>query len=134
MTCVGSLDTNVVLRLLLRDVPKQHLAAKRLVENTPGQLAIADIAILETAFVLTRNYGFSRTQTQEILMRLMQLPQINCNRNLFAYALPLYVAHPSLSLEDCVLSIYAKLGDALPLYTFDRKLAAHSSNTKLLAV
>lgn len=132
MSCVGSLDTNVILRLLLRDVPKQHQAAKRLVENAPGQLAIADLAIIETAFVLTRNYGFTREHVQEVLTRLMLLPQINCNRNLFSIALPVYVVNPSVSLEDCVLATYAKLNDALPLYTFDKKLASHSPNAKLL--
>lgn len=129
---MGSLDTNILLRLLVNDIPEQHKAALNLVENSTGQLAIADTAVMEVVFVLERYYELERKYIAEALEKLVGLPKFNCNRALFAKSLPLFVNHSSLSFEDCCLSIYAELNNALPLWTFDKKLANQSINAKLL--
>ncbi len=128
----GSLDANVVLRLLLNDVPKQHKAAVDLLTGTTSQFAIADVAIMEVVFVLCRAYEFSREQAAEAIDGLMKLGGINCNRSLFAKALPLFVEHPALSFEDCCLATYAQLNRAEPLWTFDKKLANQASSVQLI--
>lgn len=128
----GSLDANVLLRLLLNDVPAQHRAALALLDNARGQLAITDTAIIEVVFVLGRHYGFERAQIAEAIEGLMALPEVNCNRKLFERALPLFAGHPGLSFEDSCLSVYAALHDAEPLWTFDQKLARQAANAKLL--
>lgn len=129
---VGSLDANIILRLLLNDVPKQNQAAMSLLKNASGQFAIADIALVEVAFVLERAYEFKRPQIVEVLQAFMQQPSINCNRILFDNAFELFEQHTSLSLEDCCLAVYAKLNDAEPLFTFDKKLANSSLHAQLL--
>lgn len=53
----------------------------------------------------------------------MAQANINCNRQLFEVALPLYQSHTSLSFVDCCLAGYAVLGDSTPLYAFDKALA-----------
>ncbi len=132
-TSAGSLDANILLRVLLNDIAKQHQAAVQLLENSGGQLAVADTAIIEIVFVLVRYYKFSRTQAREAIEGLLSLPNINCNRPLFQKALPLFVKRPDLSFEDCCLALYATLNDAEPLWTFDRKLATHAPSARLLA-
>lgn len=129
----GSLDTNILLRLLLNDIPEQHAAAKELMHRASGQFAIADTAVIELAFVLERHYGFSRLQIAEALDGLMRLKEINCNRVLFENALPVFTKHSGLSFEDCCLSSYAKLNKAEPLWTFDKKLANQASNAMLVS-
>jgi len=128
----GSLDVNVILRLLVNDVPEQYLAAKKLLTNAKDQLAVSDTALIEVAFVLHRAYGLTRPEVKEAIEGFMTFSQINCNRILFDQALEIYLAHPSLSLEDCAIATYAKLNNALPLYTFDQKLAKISKDIKLL--
>src|SRR5579884_2369618 len=128
----GSLDANVLLRLLLNDNPAQHRAAATLVEKASGQFAVADTAIIETVFVLERYYGLTRSQIGEAIQGLMKLPQINCNRALFAQALTLFMRHVSLSFEDCCLTTYAVLNEATPLWTFDQKLAHQASRAQLI--
>jgi len=130
----GSLDTNVVLRLLLNDIPDQHAAAQRLVEQAHDQFAVADIVLIELVFALIRYYGFSRAQIAEALDGFMKLKEINCNRALFEKAMPLYVNHSGLSFEDCCLTVYAQLTDAEPLWTFDKKLANQTPSAKLVTV
>lgn len=129
----GSLDTNVILRLILNDIAAQHTAATELIEKSRNQFAVADTAIIEVAFVLSRNYGFTRPAIRETLENLLSLPQINTNRALFDKALPMYVSHAGLSLEDCCLHAYAELNDATPLWTFDKKLASQAEHAALVA-
>lgn len=128
----GSLDANVVLRLILNDIPKQYVAAKRLIENSQKQFAVSDTALIEVVFALDRYYNLTRPQVRELILGFMSLKQINSNRIMFDNALDLYESAPSLSLEDCAIATYAKLNKALPLYTFDKKLASHSPDAKLL--
>lgn len=128
----GSLDANVLLRLLLNDVPKQHAAAIKLMEISTDQFAVADTAIIEVVFVLERHYQFSRPQIKEAIDGLASLPSLNCNRELLSGALPLYARHQKLSFEDCCLAVYAELNNALPLWTFDIKLAHQARGAKLV--
>jgi len=119
----GSLDANVLLRLLLNDLEDQHQAVLALFDHTRHQFAVADTAIIEVVFVLERYYAFTRSQIQEAIEGLMSLPQVNCNRALFEQALPLFCEHSKLSFEDCCLTVYASLNNAQPLWSFDQKLA-----------
>lgn len=132
---LGSLGANVLLRLLLNDIPDQHHAVLKLFEDTSGQFAVADTAIIEIIFVLCgKDYGFTREQAAEAIDGLIKLKEINCNETLFEKALPLFIAHPKLSFEDCCLSVYATLNDAEPLWTFDRKLASQAPSAKLMTL
>jgi predicted nucleic-acid-binding protein len=131
----GSLDANILLRLLLNDIPDHHQAVLKLFRNASGQFAVADTAIIEIAFVLCgKDYAFTREQAAEAIDGLMNLKEVNCNRMLFDKALPQFVAHLKLSFEDCCLSVYATLGDAEPLWTFDRKLASQAPSAKLMSL
>ena len=128
----GSLDTNVVLRYILQDVPEQFRAARQLFSSATGPFLLTDTALTEIAFVMEREYGIDRVQIAALLDRVMRLSVIVCNRSFFVDALELFVAHPALSMEDCCLAVQAKDGDAVPLYTFDKKLTRHVPYAKLL--
>lgn len=131
---VVSIDTNVLLRLLIDDVPKQHLAAVKLY-NTSGQLAVADIAVMEVLFVLQgKTYGFTRGQIVDTVQSIIKLEKLNCNRALFVTALHTFTDHPALSFEDCCLAAYAELNHAEPLWTFDKKLANQTKQARLLTI
>jgi predicted nucleic acid-binding protein len=128
----GSLDANVILRLLLNDVPEQHAAALALFHSGPNKFAVADTAIIEVVFVLCRAYSFTRIQAAEALEGLLKLQELDFNRRLFEEALPIFVKHPGLSFEDCCLAIYAQLNEAEPLWTFDKKLASQTAAARLV--
>ncbi|MGH7233826.1 MAG: PIN domain-containing protein [Candidatus Saccharimonadales bacterium] len=128
----GSFDTNVLLRLLLNDIPAQHAAVKDLIDKTGGRFVVADTAIIELVFVLDRHYGFSRDHIAEAIDGLMKLKEIDCSHALFEKALLVFTKHGGLSFEDCCLSIHAQLNDAEPLWTFDKKLANQAANSQLI--
>jgi predicted nucleic-acid-binding protein len=128
----GSLDANVLLRLLLNDVPEQHVKALRLFKERDGRFALADVAVIEVVFVLCRAYGFTRGQAAEAIGGVIRLSGVNLNRALFRKALLVFVKHPALSFEDCCLSVYAELNDAEPLWTFDKKLVNQTASARLV--
>lgn len=125
-TVGGSLDTNVILRLLLRDSEAQYLLAKKLID-TGSTFHVADIS-----FVLDRYYNLSRLDIKLILENLLYIDNLNFNRVLLIQSLDYFTEHPKLSLEDCMLAVYAKLNNAEPLYTFDKKLASQVDGAKYL--
>lgn len=130
----GSLDANVVLRLLLNDVPDQHRAAVTLVESADVPFVVSDVAVIEVVFALCRYYKFSRAAAAEAIEGLMSLTRIECNRVMFKHALAFFADHPKLSFEDCCLAAYAELSNAQPLWTFDKKLAGQAHSARLVPV
>ena len=132
MPGAGSFDANVLLRLLLDDVPNQHTAAVRLMESSETSFLVADVAIIEVVLALCRYYEFSRDAAAEAITGLMAQPKIDCSRALFTSALRLFTGHPKLSFEDCYLATYAELFDAQPLWTFDKKLASQAPSARLV--
>ena len=67
-----ALDTNVLMRYLVGDVPQQAEAARVLIDGlTPDEPGyICREVVLEVAWVLERSYGFTRRQVAEALMDL----------------------------------------------------------------
>ena len=128
----GSLDTNVVLRLLLGAVPDQQESGLQLLDQPGVRFHVTDVVFAEAAFVMARAYGMSRPDIRLALTGFCALPQIQADQRLVTAALDLYVDRPSLSFEDSYLAAAAVESGAVPLYTFDGKLAKQAPNTKLL--
>lgn len=119
----GSLDANVVLRLLLDDVPQQRASAQRLLES--GVYRVNVVAVVEVAFVLARAYQLDRAKIATLLRAFLSLPQV-VTRAYVSAALERFAASPKLSLEDCLLVEVAREDGDEPLWTFDRKLASQT--------
>ena len=128
----GSLDTNVVLRLILNDVPEQGKAVKAMVQSSQGIYVVTDLAVVEVEYALRTHYGFSREQVYDTLGSLLQHPSIAVNALLMKKVFALYLIHPQLSFTDCCLAIRAEIDEAKPLWTFDRKLAKQGAGVAQL--
>jgi len=127
----GSLDTNILLRLLLNDIPAQHEIAKNILKSTTKQFIVSDVAILEMVFALESYYQFRRPQVADAVAAVLELEQLNCNRPLLAGVAQQYLEHPKLSFDDCYLAEYARLNGAEPLLTFDKKLVSQHTSAEL---
>jgi predicted nucleic-acid-binding protein len=131
MANICLVDTNILVRLLTRDMPEAYLKAKKLIDSI-DEFYVEDTALVELIFALTSHYGMKRSQVKELVTWVLDNPKCNCNDGVFRTALELYENHHSLSFEDCLLGCYASLRSATPLYTFDKKLANQHPNAKLL--
>jgi predicted nucleic-acid-binding protein len=128
-----SLDTNILLRLLLRDIPEQYELALKLVESRKVRYFVSDTAINELVFVLERFYQFSRKQIGQVVEGLLSISTVDCNYELVLSALELYLTNRALSFGDCYLAASAKTMNAAPLWTFDKALASKAESAKLLS-
>lgn len=119
-----SLDTNSLLRLILADIPNQTAVVEALLIETTQKFAVADIVFAEIVWVLQgKVYGYDRQHIEANLKSIIAIKNISCNRIMLEKAIPLYVEHKSISFIDACLTVYAELNGAMPLLTFDRKLA-----------
>jgi predicted nucleic-acid-binding protein len=119
------LDTNILLDwLLARDTARTELIDKLFA--TTKELHIPDAIVVELAFALEKFYELPRTLVSDNLHKVVDEPIFNCNRTLFHRALTDYSTHPSWSFLDCCLLNYAELQNALPVWTFDKKLVNQS--------
>jgi len=120
-----SLDTNILLRLGLKDVPTQVDKIVSMLEATsPDSLTVADVALFECAWVLRNTpYHFDRPMIAKFLSKIASIPQISCNRLMLKRALPIFINNSNISFIDACLATYAELNNRTPLLTFDKKLA-----------
>ncbi|MFZ1382088.1 MAG: PIN domain-containing protein [Scrofimicrobium sp.] len=126
-----TLDTNLILRWLLDDVPQQTEAVDRLFEES-AELVAPDVALVEAVFVLERVMKISRPTIVEGVNALMSRANVNMDRPLWASALEHYKRLPKLSIADIFLTLQAERDSQAPLLTFDRKLAKQMPSTQLV--
>ena len=72
------LDTNVLVRYITQDDPKQSSKATRLIESltaeAPGYVGI--VAVIELVWVLTACYSSTRSEIGEVLETLLRTQEI----------------------------------------------------------
>jgi predicted nucleic-acid-binding protein len=134
MAKVESLDTNAVLRLLLKDIPEQYQAVLALLRREGIQYHIDDLAVAEVAYVAEALYQMDRKTVAALLGALFDEPSVTYNKDVFSKAIPFWVAHPKLSFYDSFLVCAAELAGRAPYWTFDRKLAAQSNAARLIVL
>jgi predicted nucleic-acid-binding protein len=70
-----AVDTNVVIRLLTGDEPKQAAAAKSLFST--GEIWIAKTVLLETGWVLRSLYGFEASAVADAFRKVLGLKNVH---------------------------------------------------------
>lgn len=133
-TKIEALDTNILLRIVLRDSESAFEKSCALIDDAEDKVFYADpVAIMEVIHVLeSAPYYFSRDKISTLVFPIFNYSKILCNSKIFNETLSLYKTHPKLSFNDCYLSLVAKEKEFLPLWTLDKKLSNQSENTKLL--
>jgi len=127
-TC--SLDTNCLLSLIL---PGREPQAKKVIEIlSKFECHVSDLVVSEIEFILSKACNLPRVIVAENLLTLINLDNINCNRNLFNRVISVYKERPALSFVDISIAIQSELNNTTPLYTFDRKLANQRQEAELL--
>lgn len=128
-----SLDTNIIIRLIMKDVPGQCSKIQDMLMRQGVTYEVADLAVTESVYVLQTWYHWTRQGIVDALSAVLTDFNLECNKVLFDRVFPMYLACPKLSFNDCCLAGYAALNQAEPLWTFDKDLAKESGTAKLLA-
>lgn len=124
-----AVDTNVLVRLIARDNPRQTASAEAFVANGAW---VSLLALAEAVWVLASVYELSaRDQARAIEMLLDHRQLVLHDYESVAAALKLFRARPSLGFSDCLVLEMARRAGHLPLGTFDRNLGKIEGAQKL---
>lgn len=129
---IERIDTNILIRLITRDIPEQYERARRLLADQDKLYVFEDAAMMELVYTLSTSvYNYPRPKIVAKIKAILDIPNLSCNKSIIESALDVYVSHPKLSFVDCYLAIVAETTQELPLWTFDRKLAAQCPFARL---
>jgi predicted nucleic-acid-binding protein len=122
-------DTNVLVRLLTGDDPRQTVIAERFIEPTAW---VSVLALAEAIWVLGKTYKISPKEIgagAQMLLRHKNL--IVQDADAMVAALELFRSRPSLGFSDCAILEIARKEGNLPLGTFDRALGKVDGTIRL---
>ena len=118
---IRAVDTNVLVRLLKGDNPRQYAVAKALFDSE--SIWIAKTVLLETAWVLESVYGFTDKEIHQAFIQLLGLKNVRCeDESGVGYALALFAQ--GVDIADA-MHVSSRPGGAVFL-TFDRRLVRHA--------
>ena len=114
-----SLDTNVVLRFLLGDVPGQTDKATSLIESRT--VYVTDVIIIEAIYVLEKVYQLSRADICDLIVGFLGFSNVVHNPRFLLDAIDMYRCHQALSIVDCYACHEAR-AYGNDLVTLDKRL------------
>lgn len=128
------LDTNVLVRYIMQDDPKQAQKASKLLESltptAPGFVTL--VTVVELFWVLSSAYGLTRAQLVEALYALIRAKQLVVEqKDQVVRALRVYDTS-SADFPDCLIERTSNTAGCEKVMTFDVR-ASKQSGMNLIA-
>src|SRR5690242_11949551 len=115
-----AVDTNVLVRLVARDDPKQLASAEAFVQTGAW---ISHLVLMEAVWVLDSVYNLKPDQIANgVEMLLDHEKMVVQNADVVKATVAQYRKHPGLGFSDCLILEVARAAGHIPLGTFDRGL------------
>lgn len=115
-----AIDTNVLVRLITRDDPKQTEAAEQFVAKGAW---VSQLVLAECLWVLEAVYGLNGKQIGAAVEMLLTHRDLTVQEaDAVSLALASFRRKPALGFSDCLIMEIARKAGHLPLGTFDRGL------------
>jgi predicted nucleic-acid-binding protein len=115
------LDTNVLVRYIMQDDPKQSPKATRLIESLtndqPGFVPL--VAVVELVWVLSSSYGLNRHQVAEALDLLLRSKEIVIDRADLVLQAQRRFAKGGADFADCLIERISHAQGCETTMTFD---------------
>ncbi len=123
------LDTNVLVRYLVRDDPAQARRAERLVEShcsrdAPGRIGL--VTLCELYWVLRRGYRYGLRDTLQVMRGLLSAKDMAVENPDLAWRALRACEEGRAGFADYVIAFGNAAADAVPTYTFDAVAARES--------
>ena len=124
-----AVDTNVLVRLITRDDPRQAASADAFIAKGAW---VSLLALTEAIWVLAAVYQRNAANLATAVDMLLNHEQLVVqDSDAVAAALDLFRSRPSLGFSDCLMLQVARKAGHLPLGTFDRGLGKVDGAQKL---
>jgi predicted nucleic-acid-binding protein len=116
-----AVDTNVLVRLVTRDDPKQVAAAEAFVS---GGAWVPQLAVAEATWVLASVYDRTPQSIATAVEMLLNHQHLTVqDAETVAAAVEQFRRHPRVGFSDCLMVEVARKAGHTPFATFDRELA-----------
>jgi predicted nucleic-acid-binding protein len=130
------IDTNVLVRYLTQDDPKQNSIANKFFQTLSAaqQGFISLVVIVETCWVLQSSYAVSDVELSSLIENLLQTPQLSIeNRGSLNQALQAMTANqsPKTGFVDLLINSIGETQGCVYCVTFDKR-ASQYAGMKLL--
>lgn len=122
------LDTNVLVRYIMQDDPKQSPKATKLIESLDGENPgfVALVSVVELAWVLSSCYDLSRAQVAQALDAMLRSKQLVVEQaDQVLRALRMFAAGKA-DFADCLIERSAVHAGCDRIMTFDTGAARHA--------
>lgn len=122
---MNAVDTNVLVRLLVRDDERQAQRARRLLraaERDEAPLRVTDTVVLELIWVLASAYSFTRGETLDALELIADLPALRLESHDLVRQLVAHGRRSGTGLADLFIGLAGRALGCETTYTFDRRL------------
>jgi predicted nucleic-acid-binding protein len=118
------LDTNVLVRYIVRDDVAQTRAATRMIETRctteePG--LIASIVLCELVWVLDRGYHYERDLISRVIRRLLTVTELKVQDSDLAWQALEFYEESAVDFADFLIGLQNLRSGAEATYTFDRR-------------
>jgi predicted nucleic acid-binding protein len=126
-----AVDTNALVRLIVRDDLRQAQEAEAFIEQG---VWVSTLVLAEAAWVLISVYGFTRRQLAQAIAMIIRERHVSVqDSEAVEAAVELFASTPSIEFTDCLILELARKHGHLPLGTSDRKLARLPGAKKMRA-
>jgi predicted nucleic-acid-binding protein len=122
---VQAIDTNVIVRLLVHDDKEQGRRAEAIFRQAldAGGVWLAQIVFVEVAWVLRSAYKFDRNTISSVLRSLLETEGVTVEEAPLVLSGLTAFETGEADFADYVILERARHAQALPLWTFDGRLA-----------
>ncbi|NMA96733.1 MAG: type II toxin-antitoxin system VapC family toxin [Phyllobacteriaceae bacterium] len=129
------LDTNVLVRLFVRDDDEQMKSAQALIAGcTSEQPAyVSSVVIAELAWVLDRSYGYAAGAIHEAFEWLFDSENIVVERSELMEAAILTARDAKADISDAIIAALATDANCTAVVTFDKNAAKRIPGMELIA-
>jgi predicted nucleic acid-binding protein len=128
------LDTNILLRHLLQDIPQQSRRATALIgriEAGEVRVRVTETVVFEAVFTLQRTYKRRPDAIRDALLPILELPSVGLPQKArFRRAFALYVAQDLPFADAYHVALMNELG-LRQIYSFDEDFDRVSGITRL---
>lgn len=116
-----AIDTNVVVRLIARDDPKQTEKAEDFISNGAW---VSNLVLAESVRVLESVYELGKTQLRTAISMLLEHQHLILQESdAVRGALEAFAGNRGVGFTDCLVVAIARKNGHIPVGTFDKKLS-----------
>lgn len=124
-----AIDTNLLVRMITRDDPRQAATADAFVS---GGAWVSLLALAEATWVLVSVYDMPAQQLSASVRMLIGHQQLTLqDPDVVEAALAHFDSRPKVGFSDCLLLEIARKSGHVPLGTFDRELGRRDGTERL---